>query len=273
MSGPDWYRWFPAKWASGVILLTPEQRGVYIDIINVIYDRGECPEDFGYLAKVCNCRVPRVRRIVGELVAHGKLSIVSGTIRQQRAHTERTNSEEFSELQRQRGRHRHKNKHLAVAADGLAITTTTTVRESENIRDSVASTETPAASSEEATAVALLGQKAGSDLAEQPDLDALFYKRGKALLGQKAGGQLTKLRNAVGSVGVALEIIDKAQHKDSPAEYVAGCIRNRGNGYARSTGNQRASVVEAVQWLDERREEDHARTRGDEAAREVRKPD
>lgn len=69
----------------------------------------------------------------------------------------------------------------------------------------------------------------------QADLDTLLYQRGKALLGRKAGGQITKLRSAVGSVGAALQVIDDAQHKESPAEYVAGAIRTRngGNGHAK----------------------------------------
>lgn len=66
---------------------------------------------------------------------------------------------------------------------------------------------------------------------KQPDLDALYYQRGKALLGQKAGGQLTKLRAACGdNVGAALQIIEDAQRKESPAEYVAGVIRSKRNG-------------------------------------------
>jgi uncharacterized protein YdaU (DUF1376 family) len=85
---------------------------------------------------------------------------------------------------------------------------------------------------------------------DQTDLDALLYQRGKALLGRSAGGQITKLRAAVG-LGAALEAIDQAQHKESPAEYVAGVIRAKGNGSA-TRQHQRASIVEAGRRVVER---------------------
>jgi hypothetical protein len=139
MSGPDWYRWYPAKWASGVIGLTLEQRSVYFDIINIILDRGECPEDYKYLSKACNCRVPRVRRIAQELINLGKLSRVSGALRQDKAHNERINSEQFARLQAQRAHNRwsksSENNSLADAISGTPISgtaiTTTVVRDSE----------------------------------------------------------------------------------------------------------------------------------------------
>jgi hypothetical protein len=145
MSGPDWFRWYPAKWASGVIGLTPEQRGVYMDIINIILDRGACPEDYGYLAKACNCRTPRVKRIVGELVDLGKIEVVSGEILQHKARTERENSEQFSELQRQRAHKRHASGKdsnvLAFAISGAANTTTITETKKEVVSQSHGPTE------------------------------------------------------------------------------------------------------------------------------------
>lgn len=80
---------------------------------------------------------------------------------------------------------------------------------------------------------------------DQPDLDALFYQRGKALLGQKAGGVLTNLRKAVG-LGAALEVIDQARNKDSPAEYVAGVIRAKGNGHAKPTDKGRGNYIDRL---------------------------
>ncbi len=65
------------------------------------------------------------------------------------------------------------------------------------------------------------------DGASSESLDALYYRRGKDLLGPKAGGQLTKLKNAVGGIGQALELIEHAATKQDPAEYVAGAIRKR----------------------------------------------
>lgn len=124
MSGPDWYRWFPAKWASGVIGLTPEQRGVYIDIINIILDRGACPEDYDYLKRACNCQARRLKRLIRELIAAGKLERNNGLIRQHRAETERRESEAFAEVQAQRVRNRwqesRQNKHLDDTISGTA---------------------------------------------------------------------------------------------------------------------------------------------------------
>lgn len=112
MSGPDWYRWYPAKWASGVIGLSPEQRGVYMDIINITLDRGSCPEDYGYLAKACGCNRQRITRVVGELIEHGKLIRDDGKLVSNRAVTERKVSENFTESQRNRVSKRWKNNAL-----------------------------------------------------------------------------------------------------------------------------------------------------------------
>ncbi len=58
-------------------------------------------------------------------------------------------------------------------------------------------------------------------------LDVVLYRRGKEVLGKNSGGQITKLRKAMGTDEDALAIIDEAAEKESPAEYVAGVIRNQ----------------------------------------------
>lgn len=103
----------------------------------------------------------------------------------------------------------------------------------ENKKDStVPSEQTPAG-------VASNGQ------ANQPDLDAILYARGKALLGQKAGGQITKLREALGGTGAALEAIDQAGRKENPAEYIAGVLR-RNTKPSRPDAAARMAALEAV---------------------------
>lgn len=89
MSGPDWCRWYPAKWLSGVLHLNNEQRGVYIQVINVLLDLGECSADPGYLGRLCNCNRQKAARLVGELIERGKLEQTDGKLRQNRAETER----------------------------------------------------------------------------------------------------------------------------------------------------------------------------------------
>jgi hypothetical protein len=114
--------------ASGVIGLKPEQRGVYIDIINIILDRGYCTEDYEYLAHACNCHRRRLIRIVAELIHAGKLSRVDGNLRQARAEIEREESRNFSETQSKRAQKRwaktRDNKDLADAIPGTAISGT-----------------------------------------------------------------------------------------------------------------------------------------------------
>lgn len=110
MSGPDWYRWYPSKWLSGVLHLNNEQRGVYVQVINVILDLGECPSDPTYLGKLCNCRSHCAKRIVGELIAIGKLVETDGKLRQNRAESERIRSVISSETGRSMAEKRWKSK-------------------------------------------------------------------------------------------------------------------------------------------------------------------
>ena len=63
MSGPDWYRWYPEKWGHGTIGLTLEQKGAYADVINVILDRGECPEDYEFLRRLFGCNIQRAQSV------------------------------------------------------------------------------------------------------------------------------------------------------------------------------------------------------------------
>lgn len=67
-----------------------------------------------------------------------------------------------------------------------------------------------------------VGTPDGVDSGE--DLDTILYRRGKTLLGSKAGGQITKLKQLLGTAK-ALEAIETAKRKEDPAEYVAGVIR------------------------------------------------
>lgn len=226
--------WMPIYWGDYVrdtLHLNTFQHGCYLLLIAAYWIRGgPLPNDPKYLAQVCRTTQDKLARYGNPVLA--MFTCEDGLLVHKRIEKELLKVSARSATAR-------------ANAKSSRATTTTRILDSSLRSES----ETPAG-------------------VDQPDLDALFYQRGKALLGKKAGGQLTKLRAAVGSVGVALEIIDQAQHKDSPAEYVAGCIRNRGNGvtrYARQpAGNQRASVVETVRRLAERRQQDFGGT-GDDA--------
>lgn len=243
MSSPDWFRWYPVKWLSGVLHLNNEQRGVYIQVINVLLDRGECSADPGYLGRLCNCNRQKAARIVGELISAGKLEQTEGKLHQNRAQSERKLAAELSKSGADLAAKRWRAKHLDDAAPHMQ---TTIDKKDSSLRSE--STETPAG-------------------VDQPDLDALFYRRGKALLGQKAGGQLTKLRAAVG-LGVALEVIEAAHHKDSPVEYVAGVIRNKRNGasHGRSTRPSSVEALRRLREIDQCREERIGDDEGDGAS-------
>lgn len=100
MSGPDWCRFYPGKWLTGTFNLSNEQRGVYIQIVAIIMDRGDCPADYRYLGRVCNLRSHCVKRIVGELIDAGKIIESGSKLHQNRAETERELALNLTETQR-----------------------------------------------------------------------------------------------------------------------------------------------------------------------------
>jgi len=209
MSGPDWYRWYPGKWLAGTLGLTNEQRGVYIQIINVILDRGECPEDEDYLMALCNCHRRVLRRVLGELIRAGKITKVGGNFEQTRAKLERKEAETFVEEQRNRAVKGWKTKRLAYANNGNANHNHNHNKDSESDEE----TESPVA------------PNGAAEGASRLDLDAELYRHGKRLLGAKAGGVITELKR-IKSVSGALEVIQAAQSKADPMEYVQAAIRN-----------------------------------------------
>ena len=120
MSGPDWYRWYPSKWLTGVMLLTPEERGVYDTIINIILDRGSCPDSEDDLVRICNCQRRKLRRIIDTLIERGKIERFDGCFAQVRAEKERKSSETFSKVQQNRALKRWHGNDLADAIVGNA---------------------------------------------------------------------------------------------------------------------------------------------------------
>jgi hypothetical protein len=115
VSGPDWCRFYPAKWLTGTFCLSNEQRGVYIQVVAVIMDRGECPADYRYLGRVCNLRSHCVKRIIGELIEAGKLVESGAKLHQNRAETERELALSLTERQRLKALKGWRTKHIADA--------------------------------------------------------------------------------------------------------------------------------------------------------------
>lgn len=208
MSGPDWYRWYPSKWLAGTLTLTNEQRGVYIQIINVIYDRGECPADEDYLMRLCSCHRRVLRRVIGELIEAGKIERAGDKLEQKRAKLERNFAETFVQTQRNRAVKGWQTRHLDNANSGNA--NYSNKKEDSRVRPvpTEPSTEAPN------------GAVQDRDL----DLDAELYKHGKRILGLKAGGVITRIRATFG-VGQGLNLIEQASHKENPMEYVQRALR------------------------------------------------
>jgi Protein of unknown function (DUF1376) len=71
-----WYKRDPDAWRAGVIGLSPEQRGIYDTVIEVLYSyNGELPKtwDEKCWARECNCNPRTWRKNRDELLAMGKL--------------------------------------------------------------------------------------------------------------------------------------------------------------------------------------------------------
>ena len=68
-----WYKHDPDAFLAGTMDLTPEERGVYIVVISLLYSRnGELPTDDQFFARYCGCPPQMWRRIRDALLAKGK---------------------------------------------------------------------------------------------------------------------------------------------------------------------------------------------------------
>jgi len=73
--------WRPRKWAEGTRGLSPEEKGVYIDLINETYlVGGPLPHDARWLAGICNCSVRRFGALLARLIAAGKIIEIDGKL-------------------------------------------------------------------------------------------------------------------------------------------------------------------------------------------------
>lgn len=97
MAADQWYRRYPRDWFEGTRVLTPEARGIYADIIDLLHIHdGRLPYDEIELkAKLVIREVRTLRRIFDELVRWGKLAIVDGMI---------TNDRVIADLKKRGGR-------------------------------------------------------------------------------------------------------------------------------------------------------------------------
>src|SRR5258706_15524924 len=95
-----WYRHHSDAWLAGVTALTPEERGVYQTIIDLLYDRnGDLPiDDDRFFARHCNCDPRTWRRVRDSLVRQGKLYYkAAGNLMARRVEEELERSRRLSE--------------------------------------------------------------------------------------------------------------------------------------------------------------------------------
>lgn len=93
MSDP-WFRFFPSDWISGVSGLSAAERGVYVTLLAIIYDRGGPVErDDARLARQCGLPKAGFARALHALIETGKITEDDGCIFNNRAKNELTERE------------------------------------------------------------------------------------------------------------------------------------------------------------------------------------
>ena len=91
MSSRPYYKHFPSDFIAGTSMLTAEEKGVYIVLLDLIYMRGgPIDNDSSKLSKVCGCGPCHWRAIRDRLIAIGKLRVVDGGLMNGRAAQELT---------------------------------------------------------------------------------------------------------------------------------------------------------------------------------------
>tara|TARA_Y100000310_G_scaffold99216_1_gene97006 strand:+ start:153 stop:1079 length:927 start_codon:yes stop_codon:yes gene_type:complete len=92
----DWVRWWPEKAIDGFAVLSLEERGAYITVLNLIFARqNQLPDDDRFLAAAMMTSVRQWRRIKRTLIAKKKIQIRDGLIHNTRATIAVNDSEKF----------------------------------------------------------------------------------------------------------------------------------------------------------------------------------
>lgn len=84
-----WFKWDPRAALTGMMILSLEERGAYITVLNLIYARdGELADDEETICTWLRC-TPRVwKRLRARLIVCGKLYVHNGMLHNSRADTE-----------------------------------------------------------------------------------------------------------------------------------------------------------------------------------------
>lgn len=80
-----WFRFFASDWLSGTLVLSCEERGAYITLIAMMYDRGGAiTNDIISLARSCCVTNSKMRKLIDSLQRAGKIVVQDGMISNQR---------------------------------------------------------------------------------------------------------------------------------------------------------------------------------------------
>jgi hypothetical protein len=76
-----WYKRYPSDFLNGVAELSAEERGVYVTLIDMLYDQGgSVIDDPSRFARRCGCSTRRFNQIRTRLLDSGKLISVEGRL-------------------------------------------------------------------------------------------------------------------------------------------------------------------------------------------------
>ena len=108
MNGLPWFKCFPRDFNEGMIGLSLEERGAYITVLNLIYQRGgPVPDDAPYFRALLSCTPKTWAKIRAALIARGKLFEVNfngaDSLMNRRAADELARREEISEIRSELG--------------------------------------------------------------------------------------------------------------------------------------------------------------------------
>jgi uncharacterized protein YdaU (DUF1376 family) len=101
-----WYRHFPDAFLAGTIILTLEERGAYITLVDLIYTRdGNLPDDDRLVARTMGTDPRYWRRLKQRLIAKNKVRIVDGLLMANGCAAELENTHTRIEAARRAGQH------------------------------------------------------------------------------------------------------------------------------------------------------------------------
>ncbi|WP_412058735.1 DUF1376 domain-containing protein [Bartonella sp. DGB2] len=80
-SAMPWVKFSPCDWIVGTLGLMPEQKGVYIDLLMLMYERkAPVKFDIAFLSRAFGCSQNKLRKIIDELVRLEKIIITQAGI-------------------------------------------------------------------------------------------------------------------------------------------------------------------------------------------------